>query len=86
MLFRSPLGPNGKLLAEYGAVTMGSQDVDAVTSDRKTFSLGYDYTLSKRTDVYLGYMHDHKSATPVGLQTLTYENGQTYALGLRHKF
>jgi len=41
------------------------------------FSLGYSYTLSKRTDVY-GVLTNN-TATDL-------ESGQTFAVGLRHNF
>ena len=65
-----PVGA-GSLLAQWGAV---SPDVG---SKRTTFSVGYDYFLSKRTDLYAVYMSDKIS----GLDT-----GTTYAVGIRHRF
>ena len=61
----------GKLMAQYSQV---SPDVGA---NRKTASLGYDYFLSKRTDLYAVYMQDRLS----GLA-----NGNNYAAGIRHRF
>lgn len=61
----------GKLLAQYGQVT---PDFGA---NRRTASLGYDYFLSKRTDVYAVYMQDRQG----GLS-----NGDSYAAGIRHRF
>jgi predicted porin len=40
-------------------------------------SLGYDYQLSKRTDVYGVYMAERKS----GLS-----NASSYGVGIRHRF
>jgi predicted porin len=65
-----PMGA-GSLLAQWGSV---SPDVG---SKRTTFSVGYDYFLSKRTDLYAVYMSDKVS----GLDT-----GTTYAVGIRHRF
>ena len=68
-----PMGP-GRVLAQYGmayAKTNGSE------ADNKTLSLGYDYALSKRTDVYAVYMRD----TQTGLSS-----GQSLAGGLRMRF
>ncbi len=61
----------GKLLLQWGKL---SPDVGA---DLKTLSLGYDYLLSKRTDVYAVYMNEKKT----GLSA-----GNSYALGIRHRF
>lgn len=44
---------------------------------RTTWSLGYDYELSKRTDVYTVVMHD--SVTNL-------RDGRTYVAGVRHRF
>jgi len=65
-----PIGP-GKFLAQYGQI---SPDVGA---DRKTITVGYDYLVSKRTDLYANFMHDKID----GLDT-----GNSYAVGIRHKF
>jgi len=62
-----PVGA-GKVLFEYGRLT-------PVT--RTTITAGYDYTLSKRTDLYAVAMSDKKTAT---------NTGSTYAVGVRHKF
>lgn len=65
-----PVGA-GKLLAEVGQL---KPDTGA---KRTTITAGYDYTLSKRTDVYAVAMSDKKT----GVNT-----GSTYAVGVRHKF
>jgi len=46
-------------------------------SKRDTFTLGYDYTLSKRTDAYAMLMNDKITG---------YDRGNSFAVGLRHKF
>ena len=57
-----PIG-NGKALAAYGQ----SEAVSATAEvTRKTASIGYDYNLSKRTDVYAVYMNDKKTAVSDG--------------------
>jgi predicted porin len=61
----------GSLLAQWGRL---SPDTGA---DRTTFSLGYDYFLSKRTDLYAVYMSDKID----GLSS-----GTNYAVGIRHRF
>ena len=49
------------------------------TSDikRNTAAIGYDYFLSKRTDVYAIYLYD---------KLTSYSVGNSYALGIRHTF
>lgn len=69
-----PAGP-GAVLASYGhARTSGAED-----ARRNTWAVGYDYPLSKRTDIYLNSLHDRITGTGAG-------SGQTWGLGLRHYF
>jgi len=66
-----PMGA-GKWLA---AVAHTKDDVADLT--RNTTTVGYDYFLSKRTDVYANLMHD----------TITnLESGNSFAVGVRHRF
>lgn len=65
-----PLG-NGKLLAQYSRLNA------SVGADRQTFSFGYDYILSKRSDLYAVAMSDKLD----GLS-----KGNSYSVGLRHRF
>ena len=61
----------GNLLAQYGQISPSSG------AGRKTWTVGYDYFLSKRTDVYLMAMSDKVS----GLS-----GGNSVSLGMRHRF
>ena len=61
----------GKVLLQWGKI---SPDVGA---DRTTVSVGYDYFLSKRTDIYAAYRSDKVS----GLSS-----GTSYSGGIRHRF
>jgi len=69
-----PIG-NGKLL---GAVAQTKRE-SALFSDvkRTTVSVGYDYFLSKRTDLYSFLMND---------KTTDYANAVSVAVGMRHRF
>ena len=67
---RVPVGA-GAVLAAWGRVS------PTTGADRNTVSLGYDYNLSKRTDVYAVAMRDKID----GLSS-----GQSYSLGIRHRF
>lgn len=67
-----PVGP-GKVMASYAY----SRDAGGLDQTRRTWAVGYDYPLSKRTDVYAAYMNDRLS----GLST-----GQTVGAGIRAKF
>jgi predicted porin len=68
-----PLGA-GKLLAQYG-----SAKADFGGSDRtnKTLTLGYDYNLSKNTDVYAVFMND---------KITNVDTGNSIAAGMRLRF
>jgi predicted porin len=69
-----PLG-RGKVLLS-GANTRKSQ-TSLADAKRTTWSLGYDYDLSKRTDLYAVAMRD----SVTGLRS-----GTTFAVGARHRF
>ncbi len=66
-----PVGA-GKVLASYAQTKLSSTDIS-----RKTFTVGYDYNLSKRTDVYAMVMNDRITA-----QT----TGTSFGAGIRHRF
>lgn len=68
-----PFG-HGALLVSYGDAATTSAGLDTY---QRTLSLGYDYSLSKRTDLYAAYMRDRAS----GLAT-----GHTLATGVRVRF
>jgi predicted porin len=67
----------GNLLATYVRTSM--KDASPATPDsRRGFSIGYDYNLSKRTDIYTAYYRD-KLVNPMTQQTIL-------AAGVRHRF
>lgn len=70
-----PLGL-GSMLATYGTTKTKTQNV-AAQPESKMLSLGYVYSLSKRTDLYAVYMSDKYT----GLAS-----GTTLATGVRHTF
>lgn len=70
-----PLG-QGAILASW-ANTKRDGNVVGLDLKRNTASFGYDYNLSKRTDVYAVYMYDK-----ITQQT----TGNSVALGIRHRF
>ncbi|MGQ0597395.1 porin [Aquabacterium sp.] len=51
------------------------------SSKDEVFSIGYDYVLSKRTDVYAAFINNRQSAN-----TGNDASGQTYAVGIKHNF
>lgn len=68
-----PLG-NGSVLVSYSY----NKTLNEVAQfKRNTAAVAYDYNLSKRTDVYAAYYYDKI----VGL-----EHGDTFGVGVRHKF
>ena len=67
----APLG-GGQLLASWAKTEMTASDLD-----RKTFTIGYDYNLSKRTDVYAMYMND---------KITNQSSGNSFGVGIRHRF
>lgn len=65
-----PVG-NGKILAQWGQIK------PETGAKRKTFSAGYDYFLSKRTDLYAVAMSDK-----IDGQT----SGSAFSVGIRHRY
>ena len=68
-----PIGA-GKLIGQYG---QSKADFGSADTTHKVLSLGYDYNLSKNTDVYAVYMSDKVSSV---------DTGSSYAAGIRLKF
>jgi len=66
-----PLG-GGKVLASYAQTKLS-----LANASRKTLTVGYDYELSKRTDAYAMVMHD---------RVTSFDNGTSFAVGVRHRF
>ena len=81
----APIGA-GVLKAAYGRETRGAV-APAVLGNISKFALGYNYFLSKRTNVYadasLGRQGDSVSATGV---VTSFTNNTAYAIGLKHTF
>jgi predicted porin len=67
-----PLG-TGTVMASYAY----SRDGGGLDQTRQTAALGYDYPLSKRTDLYAAYMYDHFT---------NQSSGDTFGVGIRSKF
>jgi predicted porin len=70
-----PTGGAGKILAA-AAQTRRTSDL---FSERKrtTYTIGYDYSLSKRTELYAYLLND---------KVTSFENEQSLAAGVRHRF
>jgi predicted porin len=70
-----PAGAGGKIL---GAVAQTRRTSSAFDERRRTtYSLGYDYNMSKRTDLYAFLLND---------KVTSYENESSFAVGMRHRF
>jgi predicted porin len=70
-----PAGGAGKILA---AVAQTRRTSDAFSELRRTtYTIGYDYNLSKRTDLYTYLMNDKVTSN---------DNAQSFAVGVRHRF
>lgn len=65
-----PVG-NGKFLAQFGKISASAG------AGRKTFTIGYDHWLSKRTDVYAMAMSDKVD---------NLSKGNSISVGVRHRF
>ncbi|WP_322061090.1 porin [Paraburkholderia sp. J63] len=70
--FTVPVGV-GTIMASY----VYSKDTGGFDQNRKTWAIGYDYPLSKRTDVYAAYLGDKISGESYG---------DTFGVGIRAKF
>ncbi|MFC0399615.1 porin [Paraburkholderia rhizosphaerae] len=67
-----PAGP-GIVMASYA----WSRDSGGLDQTRQTWAVGYDYPVSKRTDLYAAYLYDHFSGQ---------STGDTFGVGVRTKF
>lgn len=70
-----PVTAGGSILASWARTTVDNPKLSVGAHD--TAALGYDYFLSRRTDVYLTYLYDHIDGKV---------KGNSYALGIRHTF
>lgn len=66
----------GKVLLAW-AQTRRSGDAIGESLKRNTYSLGYDYDLSKRTDLYAAVLHD---------SITDQSSGTSFGFGIRHRF
>ncbi len=87
-----PIGA-GKLLAGYavrktrGTAAPVPASVAGGNVERKLFTLGYDHSLSKRTDLYAMLMRDStQTRTLPAPPTAVEASGTSYGIGIRHRF
>lgn len=82
---------NGRIMASVSH----QNDQTANNNDATLYALGYDYNLSKRTDVYtvLAYIKNHNAAqyasggasSPCGFTSAGGEAGRAFQVGMRHR-
>jgi predicted porin len=70
-----PVTEKAAILASYGQLK--DKTSAGVTKKDNILSIGYDYTLSKRTDVYGAFMNNSQTSL---------EAGQSFSVGIRHNF
>lgn len=73
-----PVGA-GRVLAAYAHTRS-----QMLSGTRQTATVGYDYDLSKRTDLYANLMYDRATSDVGGLGWSG--NGTSFAVGIRHRF
>jgi predicted porin len=71
-----PVTDKAAVLASFGQLKHTVAGVDGSTKN-DVFSVGIDYNLSKRTDVYAVFSNERQT---------NLVSGQTYAVGIRHNF
>lgn len=69
-----PVTQSSAVLAEWAHT---KRDLGATDNTRNTASIGYDYFLSKRTDIYAVYSYDKQSG---------FDSAGTIGFGVRHTF
>jgi len=72
----APVGP-GSVLLSYVHTDRSGSLIGGAERERDTFSIGYDYPFSKRTDLYTVAMNDKITGA---------SRSTSYGIGLRHKF
>jgi predicted porin len=71
-----PVTEKGSILASYGK-EMNKLEAGGAKESDTVVSVGYDYFLSKRTDVYAVFSNN---------QHTDLKSGQTFAVGIKHAF
>lgn len=74
-----PVTDKGAVLLSYGELKNTVTGAATSAKDR-VLSVGYDYNLSKRTDVYAVFSNNAQT------NTANNESGQTFAFGVKHNF
>jgi predicted porin len=87
----APIG-GGTVKAAYGRLTPDTATVSALNSvgagngRQQKFGLGYDYPLSKRTNLYADVSSARKAGTVANAGVTSFSNNTAYALGVKHTF
>ncbi len=72
-----PVTDKGNVLASFGSMKRTYLDSDESKITDNVFSVGYDYNLSKRTDVYGVFSNNTQTDL---------KSGKTFAVGIKHNF
>jgi predicted porin len=75
-----PVGP-GSVLASYGHVKTTDNDSTTADAKRDSWALGYDYFISKRTDLYAAWFD-----TKLKTGSTTASKSRAVGVGIRHRF
>ena len=78
-----PVGDLGRVLVQYGYSRTSGNFAPATW---KTATIGYDYSLSKNTDVYALYMHERTTAGLASVTPAVAGSGNSVAAGMRLRF
>ncbi|MBI5926053.1 MAG: porin [Aquabacterium sp.] len=71
-----PVTDKATVMVSFGQAKY-KESADAASEKDEVFAIGYDYTLSKRTDVYAAFINNRHTAL---------SSGQSYAVGIKHNF
>ncbi len=82
-----PVDASGKVLASFTKVTDDTLNKNNVAiGAAKNFAVGYQYALSKRTDVYTAFARTNQDATSAILGSVAGANINEFTAGVRHQF
>ena len=84
---RSQLTPVISAYTTYGLGKSSYAQYGTAYANFRTFQIGSDYNLSKRTNLYVAYGSNNKSSNgATGATFVTSTSGMNYAAGIRHTF
>ncbi|MFZ6847049.1 porin [Undibacterium sp. RuRC25W] len=84
-----PVTPTGKVLATFTNVKNDTATAKGTVGTAKQFAIGYQYALSKRTDLYTAYARTNQDANSTGFAGVASTAGANInelTAGVRHQF